>query len=223
DLSVAGRVTVTGDKEEKESFHSRLARVDRPILRISNLAIHLNRGVNETGFQFNQETQTVPVLATEFAAQSNKTVTCFFFIKKKKKNLKTMNSSIVNIFAHFLHCDEIQFNESTKSPMNEDCHPMLLKLLAKELNVDPEQIHDFELYLYDTHKSCLGGALNEFIYSARLDNLMSCFVCLRALLRANSADSFASETNIRVLACFDNEEIGSNSNRGAASNLLLSS
>ncbi|ETO32481.1 aspartyl aminopeptidase, partial [Reticulomyxa filosa] len=98
----------------------------------------------------------------------------FYFLKKIKcKDNEPLNCYV---FTHFLHCDGIQFNDSTKSPMNEDCHPMLLKLLAKELNVDPEQIHDFELYLYDTHKSCLGGALNEFIYSARLDNLTSCFV-----------------------------------------------
>jgi len=189
DLSVAGRVVVnTNGKEEKEAFESRLVRIDRPILRISNLAIHLNRGVNDSGFQFNSESQTVPVLATEFATQSNKTL-----------------------------------NAETKSPLNDDCHPMLLRLLAKELGVNTADcIQDFELCLYDTQKSCLGGAFNEFIYSARLDNLMSCFVCLRALLQANRAESYGNETNIRMLACFDNEEIGSNSNRGAASNLLLS-
>jgi len=36
----------------------------RPILRVPNLAIHLNRGVNQDGFQFNQQTHVLPVLAT---------------------------------------------------------------------------------------------------------------------------------------------------------------
>ncbi|KAI0660886.1 aspartyl aminopeptidase [Cubamyces menziesii] len=57
DLSLAGRVVIA-DKSGK--FQSRLVKIDRPILRIPNLAIHLNRGAADN-FQFNLETEYVPI------------------------------------------------------------------------------------------------------------------------------------------------------------------
>ncbi|GAW07672.1 aspartyl aminopeptidase [Lentinula edodes] len=53
DLSVAGRVITSNGSGE---FKSRLIKVDRPILRIPSLAIHLDRGVNDS-LKFNQETE----------------------------------------------------------------------------------------------------------------------------------------------------------------------
>lgn len=47
DLSIAGRVIVKNDTKDGEGFVSRLIKIDRPLLRIPTLAIHLERGVNE--------------------------------------------------------------------------------------------------------------------------------------------------------------------------------
>jgi aspartyl aminopeptidase len=47
DLSIAGRVIVKSDSMDGEGFVSKLVKVDRPLLRIPTLAIHLERGVNE--------------------------------------------------------------------------------------------------------------------------------------------------------------------------------
>ena len=41
-----------------------------------------------------------------------------------------------------------------------------------------EEMRDFELCLYDTQPSQIGGIANEFIYSPRLDNLMMSFCSL---------------------------------------------
>ena len=86
------------------------------------------------------------------------------------------------------------------------------------MNVSSENIRDFELCLYDTQHATLGGLNDEFIFSARLDNLMMSFCSLSALLE--SLDSVAKDSMVRVVCLFDNEEVGSNTAHGADSNFL---
>jgi len=60
DLGLAGRVTVrVGSKPVR--IETRLIRIDRPIGRIPNLAIHLNRSIREDGFKPNKQ-QHLPVV-----------------------------------------------------------------------------------------------------------------------------------------------------------------
>lgn len=54
------------------SFKSKLVKIDRPLLRIPTLSIHLDRGVNDN-FKFNQETEFVPILGQEVSNQLNAT------------------------------------------------------------------------------------------------------------------------------------------------------
>jgi len=57
DLGLAGRVMVrTGS-----GIESRLVHLDEPLLRLPNLAIHMNREVNEAGLKFNKQTE-LPLL-----------------------------------------------------------------------------------------------------------------------------------------------------------------
>ncbi|MBL8430684.1 MAG: M18 family aminopeptidase [Dechloromonas sp.] len=57
DLSLAGRVNV----RVAGGFEPRLVRFDQPLLRLPNLAIHMNREVNENGLKFNKQTE-LPLL-----------------------------------------------------------------------------------------------------------------------------------------------------------------
>jgi aspartyl aminopeptidase len=61
DLSLAGRVVVA--REGRLEHH--LVDFRRPLLRIPNLAIHLNRTVNTEGLKLNAQDHLVPVLALE--------------------------------------------------------------------------------------------------------------------------------------------------------------
>lgn len=79
------------------------------------------------------------------------------------------------------------------------------------------QIRDFELAVYDTQKSVIGGACNEFIFSPRLDNLEMSYCSIIALTQAKDIEN---DSNIRIAALFDNEEVGSMTAHGADSNLL---
>ncbi|KAI7869496.1 peptidase M18 [Spinellus fusiger] len=99
-------------------------------------------------------------------------------------------------------------------------HPALIGILAEEMRIAPHQIHDFELCLYDTQPATLGGVYDEFIFSARLDNLGMSYCSLMALI--NTCDQVENEPNIRLVSLFDNEEVGSTSAHGANSSLLPS-
>lgn len=58
DLSFAGRVNVRpSDGISLDSFKSHLIKFDKPMLRLPNLAIHMNREVNEQGLKLNKQTE----------------------------------------------------------------------------------------------------------------------------------------------------------------------
>lgn len=75
---------------------------------------------------------------------------------------------------------------------------------------------DFELNLFDVQKAALGGARSEFIHSARLDNLASCFMAVQALVE----HSPEGDSDISLVALFDHEEVGSSSAVGAGSPII---
>lgn len=63
DLSLAGRVVLL----EGGKPRGHLVDFRKPLLRVPNLAIHLNRGVNTEGLKLNPQEQMVPVLGLESA------------------------------------------------------------------------------------------------------------------------------------------------------------
>ena len=85
--------------------------------------------------------------------------------------------------------------------------------LAEKLNVPAQDILSFELCAYCDEKAQAVGFEEDFLSSPRLDNLTSVHACLHGLLEAQG-----SEINVAVL--YDNEEIGSNTRRGADSSTL---
>jgi aspartyl aminopeptidase len=81
--------------------------------------------------------------------------------------------------------------------------------------LDRVSVVDYEMNFYDQQKGGLYGVNNDFLSSARLDNLLSCFVGLEALLNSDSTQSC-------LLVCNDHEEVGSNSAVGADGPMLQS-
>ncbi|MGZ8249003.1 M18 family aminopeptidase [Methylomagnum sp.] len=59
DLSLAGRVCV----RDAGGIAERRARFERPLLRLPNLAIHMNRSVNEDGLKLNKQSELPLILA----------------------------------------------------------------------------------------------------------------------------------------------------------------
>jgi aspartyl aminopeptidase len=77
------------------------------------------------------------------------------------------------------------------------------------------EVLDYELCCYDTQPPALVGLNGEFLASARLDNLLSCYAGLVALLESEGAAT-------RLLVCNDHEEVGSQSAAGAQGPFLKS-
>jgi aspartyl aminopeptidase len=86
-----------------------------------------------------------------------------------------------------------------------------VKLEYPQLNI--ARVLDYEMSFYDTQAPAIIGFQRDFIASARLDNLLSCFVGVQALL---SADDDVSS----LLICSDHEEVGSASSCGAKGPML---
>lgn len=118
--------------------------------------------------------------------------------------------------------DERKVNPQTDIPpilaIAADKAPDFRDLLLGELKssqADAVKVIDYELCFYDVQAPALLGLNREFIASARLDNLLSCYVGLRALI-----DS-ATDQHC-VLVCNDHEEVGSQSAVGAQGPMLKS-
>nr|CRH06392.1 putative M18-family aminopeptidase 2 [apeB] [Candidatus Magnetococcus massalia] len=73
-----------------------------------------------------------------------------------------------------------------------------------------QQILDWDLSFYDTQPAARSGMKSEWLTGGRLDNLLSCFTGLEALL-----DQPSAAQTLPMLACFDHEEVGSRSAVGA--------
>ena len=154
-LSVAGRVVVHGENGLEE----KLVNIDRDLLMIPNLAIHMNREAN-SGVAYNPQKDLLPLFAAE-------------------------------------HTDK-----------------MLLELIAEQAGVTKEEILSHDLFLYNRMPGTIWGADDEFVSSARLDDLQCAFASMEGLLRAQNKKAIA------VHCVMDNEEVGSGTKQGAASTFL---
>lgn len=91
------------------------------------------------------------------------------------------------------------------------------ELLAKEVQSKACDILSYELMTYPFEEGCTFGPHDELFSSPRLDNLTSVWACLQGLCQACAAEAPAG---VRLIALFDNEEVGSRTKQGAGSYLL---
>ena len=214
DLGLSGRVFIRQDNtDEKMIIRQKLVKISRPILRIPNLAIHLQTPKEREAFDINKEDHLVPIIASAV--------------------IKSLIGSAATSASSGVGSSNINDDEWKKHQ-----EPLLLQLLATELNVDTSNIVDFELNLFDVQSASLGGVHSEFIHSSRLDNLASCFLAYRALIDhvvvavdddndnsgggggRSSAVGLDNDTDISMIAMFDHEEVGSTSATGAGSPII---
>ena len=172
-----------------DGLKSKLIKVSRPILRIPNLAIHLTNAKEREAFSFNKEQHLLPMLCSEIM------------------------SKLVNAPS-----EESKEDETKKDAPKESHHKELLDLIAGEVGVDGKDLVDFDLYLYDTQDAVVGGLYEEFLFSARIDNQVSCYNGLEGLKAyVRDENAVKADKMVSVLAMYDHEEVGSSSAIGAGS------
>ncbi len=85
---------------------------------------------------------------------------------------------------------------------------LVAQWLEEQHGLRAVEVVDFELGFYDVQPPCLVGVKQELVASARLDNLLSCFIGLEALLACDGSQG-------ALLVANDHEEVGSASACGA--------
>lgn len=156
DLGVSGRVGL-------RSGAPATVKIDRPLLRIPQLAIHLDREISDRGLQLNKQQHMRPIWGSGLSTDGG--------------------------FA---------------------------ELIGTELGVAATDVMTWDLMTHDLTPSQVCGADDSLIAAPRLDNQMSCWAAVAALLSA-----VEQEPEHRILVClFDHEEVGSQSAAGAGSSIL---
>lgn len=155
-LSFAGRVYVKG---QEGGIREVLVAPDQDLLIIPNLAIHMNREVNQ-GFSYNAQVDMLPIWGM---GEENGTFSDF---------------------------------------------------LSKVTKVEVSDLLGYDLFLVNRQKASFLGQANEWVGSARLDDLQCVFGIKEGFLQSRNSEY------ITVLAVFDNEEVGSTTRQGADSTFL---
>lgn len=92
---------------------------------------------------------------------------------------------------------------------------VIKNILKSKLNINPNNICDYDLFLHTNDKPMYIGTNNEMILSPRLDNLTCTFAALRSFIQSDN------EENINIMCVFNSEEIGSLTKEGADSSFLM--
>lgn len=97
---------------------------------------------------------------------------------------------------------------------SEDAKDSFMGTAAAAAGVEKENILGSDLFLYVRQPGTVLGAQEEFIAAPKLDDLECAWGLMQGFLSAEDSEA------VPVCCIFDNEEVGSETKQGAASNLL---
>ena len=189
-LTLAGRVVVKSD----DVMHPQtlLLHIKRPLLQISNLAIHFNRQVND-GVKLSRQKDVLPILG-------------IINNELEKGNL------LMNVI----------LEELNKNPMTSDDKPFGKKEIKQEdiLDFDLYLADATPACTFGAHDEFISsGRLDDLSMCWAGVEAMIAATSEASSKNASEASSEVSDTT-RVLALFDNEETGSQTKQGAGSPFL---
>ncbi|KAL8787384.1 MAG: hypothetical protein Q9213_002267 [Squamulea squamosa] len=200
DLGIGGKVLVK-DKSTGR-IQTRLVKLDHPIGRIPTLAPHFGAPAYDPNP--NPETQMVPIIGLDPSRTDD-------------------NATLNNIGLESTGLLRESYSFASTQP------PRLVQAISRKLNVDDASIVNWELEVFDMQPAQLGGLDKEFIFAPRVDDKLCSYAAIEALIASASTATTkdGSQPNgddsiIKIVGCFDDEEIGSLLRQGARSNFLPS-
>ncbi|MPY61674.1 M18 family aminopeptidase [Streptomyces spongiae] len=163
DLGLAGRLTLRDGS-------TRLVNIDRPLLRVPQLAIHLDRTVSSDGLKLDKQRHLQPIWGLG----------------------------------------------------NDVRDGDLIAFLEHEAGLPAGEVTGWDLMTHSVEAPAYLGRDKELVAGPRMDNLLSVHAGTAALVAIATADAAGDVTlpSIPVLAAFDHEENGSQSDTGADGPLL---
>ncbi|MHC0429291.1 M18 family aminopeptidase [Streptomyces sp. O3] len=160
DLGLAGRLTLRDGS-------TRLVNVDRPLLRVPQLAIHLDRGVTSDGLKLDKQRHLQPVWGLGDSREGD-----------------------------------------------------LIRFLEQEYDLPAGEAAGWDLMTHSIEPPAYLGRDQELLAGPRMDNLLSVHAGTAALAAVATGSTGSALPCIPVLAAFDHEENGSQSDTGADGPLL---
>ncbi|MEU4797004.1 M18 family aminopeptidase [Streptomyces sp. NPDC023327] len=158
DLGLAGRLSLRDGT-------TRLVNIDRPLLRVPQLAIHMDRSVHSEGLKLDKQKHMQPIWG-----------------------------------------------------LGDDVHEGdLIRFLEEETGLGEGDVTGWDLMTYSVEPPAFLGRDRELVAGPRMDNLLSVHAATAALAAVSGR---ADLSYIPVLAAFDHEENGSQSDTGADGPLL---
>ena len=217
-------------KLSQNGFHVICAHCDSPTFRIKpNAEMTCEGGITK----LNTEVYGGPIMSTWFdrpLSLAGRVIVTSKDAMNPETRLLFCKQTLMQISNLAIHFNR-QVNDGVKLSKQKDMLPilgivqnelekgnLLMNVICQEIKCQPEEILDFDLYLYDATPACTFGVHNEFLSSGRLDDLSMVHAGLQALLQ--TGDNVPETT--QVLAIFDNEETGSQTKQGAGSPFLAS-
>lgn len=152
---------------------------------------------------------SIPSLAPHFGAVSS----------LSKANLE---DNFVPVLAAGLGTRMVKLAECEISAPLAQKHPIeLLRLVAEAASCGVADLLDMELELFSAETPLIGGLNKDLLYCGRLDDRLCSYTAIKGLIDSASSSSENSHA-VKLVACYDNEEIGSLSRTGGYNQFLES-
>lgn len=178
---------------------------DRDLSLAGRVTVHTDKGIESHLINFERPVAIIPSLAIHLDREANTARTI--------NSQKDIPPLVLQTEALETGIPQKEESQTAKEQIFTD---LIKRRLEEETSVTTiKQILGYELCLYDVQAPSYVGFNREFISSARLDNLLSCYLGMTSLLESDGNVS-------NLLVCNDHEEVGSASAAGAQGPFLKS-